>query len=261
MAIKKMSRAFQLDPMTEAVELHFYPEENKWYADNGYKKGEIFIIGKGYVKKTKKWKHETVEPLKELTAAGLKGVADKYGINGALAMVQGWGSGCLLNDRSYGLTLAIFEVANMATLGHSYDEFTDKVQEIGDEFIKGLTSRGFSLLHKGLWYNYKDENTFGSLVGFYGVYDKVQLHPMLHIEHKIGHVLGGRILPSFNPITFDSMLESLILHKCGLNHEKYVKTLDKYVSVYDRIKYLAGEKSAKGIESIFELQEKMKESS
>jgi hypothetical protein len=254
-AMKKMTRAFQLDPMPEDVELHYYPRHKKWYANNGYKDGHIFIMGHGYKKMTKTWKHETVKALPELTAEGLKAVADKYGINGALAMVRGWGAGCLLNDNSYGLTYAKFEVANMATLGKAYDEFTDAVQTIGDCFIEGLEKRGFKLDYKSLWYNYIDSDNFGSLVGFCGVYERIKLHPLLHVDHSLHiPIVGGRILPMFNPMSFDTMLESLFYHRYGQDFKRTDKALAKYVSVYDRIKHLAGAKAAKGIEKIFELQ-------
>jgi len=262
--MKKMTRAFQLDPMPEPVELHCYPKNKTWYADNGYEKGKIFIQGEGYKKITKTWKHETVAPLSNpFTAEGLKAVADKYGLNGAMAMVQGWGSGCLLNDGSYGLMDAKYEVANMATLGKQYDDYTDTVQVIGDTFIEGLLSKGFSIhgnREKGsLWYDYKNENEYGHLTGFTGVYEKIKLHPLLHVEHSIGiSFMASRVLPMFNPISFDDMLVQLFFSKYYTkDFKKSDKMLDKYVSVYDRIRHLAGLESADAIKSIFELQEKL----
>ena len=262
--MKKMTKAFQLDPMPDPVELHYYPKNKAWYADNGYEKGKIFIKGEGYKKVTKTWKHEKVAPLSNpFTAEELKAVADKYGLNGAMAMIQGWGCGCLLNDCSIGLFYAKYEVANMATLGKQYDDFTDAVQAIGDMFIDGLLSKGFNIKgnrEKGsLWYGYKNENEYGHLTGFTGVYENIKLHPLLHIDHSIGvSFMAGRVLPMFNPITFDDMLVQLFNSKYYMKDgEKARKMLNKYVSVYDRIRHLAGLESADAIKSIFELQEKL----
>ena len=262
--MKKMTRAFQLDPMPEPVELHYYPKTKLWYADNGYDNNAVFIKGVGYKKMTKTWKHETVAPLSNpFTAEELQAVAEKYGLNGAMAMVQGWGSGCLLNDNSFGLAYARYEVANMVTFGKAYDEFTDAVQEIGDVFIDGLLAKGFSLhgtREKGsLWYDYKNETECGQLVGFCGIYEKVKLHPLQYVEHSLGKLfVAFRVSPMFDPIGFDDMLMTLFYYKYHTkNGEKSRKMLDKYVSVKDRIKHLAGAKAAKAIESIFELQKKV----
>jgi len=254
--MKKSTKAFQLNPMPESVLIHYYPKEKTWYPDNSYEKNSIFIRGKGHVKMTKAWKHETIEPLPELTAEALQKVASKYGLNGAMSMVQGWGKCCLKNDTSFGLDSAKYEVANMVTFGKQYDEFTDAVQKIGDDFIEGLLSKGFTLKGNTLWYGYKNETDCGKLVGFTGIYEKIKLHPLLYIDHSLGRsFMAVRVPPMFDPIGFDNMLTTLFYFKHGLDKSR--KMLQKYVSVYDRIKHLAGAKSAKGIKSIFELQKKL----
>lgn len=258
---KKTTRAFQLgaiDKPIQAVQV-----DNKWFPTDLYtlQENTLFIRGTGRVKITKA-KKETVEPLLELTAEGIKSVYDKYGINVALGMVNGWGGSNLFHDGSYGLQSTMHEVANMALLGKKYDEFTDKVQVIGDHFVEGLLANGFTLhgdITKGsLWYDYKDENNYGNLTGFVGIYERIPLHPLQHVEHFVGHsFLGGRIWPSFNSISFDDMLVKLFMsryHDKNNDFTKFDEMTDKIVSVRDRIAHLTSEVVADEIASIFELQ-------
>lgn len=275
--MKKMTTAYQLDRITEPVTIALNPADKKWYPIDGiykdnehgiYKDNELFIMGKGRVK-INKWKKETLNPLPELKAEFLKPIYDQYGLNVAMGMINGWGGSSLYHDNSYGLNGTKYEVINMALLGKQYDDFTDKVQVIGDNFIQGLCSNGFMIqgtMEKGsLWYDYKDENNFGSLVGSVGIYERVKLHPLQHIEHVLGiAVIGCRSLPQFDPISFDSLLVKLLMSRYykdneegNSGYEKADKMLNEIVSVKDRIAHLSSQKSADEIESIFNLQKEL----
>lgn len=263
-----MTTAYQLERMTEPVRIALNPADKKWYPINGiYKDDELFIMGKGRVK-IGKWKKETLNPLPELKAEFLKPIYDLYGINVAMGMISGWGGVSLYHDNSYGLNGTKYEVINMALLGKQYDDFTDKVQVIGDNFIQGLCSNGFMIqgtMEKGsLWYDYKDENNYGCLVGSVGIYERVRLHPLQHIEHFLGMaVIGCRILPQFDPISFDSLLVKLFMSRYYKDNEgnsrfeKADKMLNEIVSVKDRIAHLSSQKSADEIASIFSLQKEL----
>jgi hypothetical protein len=127
--------------------------------------------------------------------------------------------------------------------------------------IQGTIEKG------SLWYDYKDENNYGSLVGSVGIYERVRLHPLQHIEHYLGMaVIGCRILPQFDSISFDNMLVKLFLARYYKDNEddfansRYKKAnemLNEIVSVKDRIAHLSSQKSADEIESIFSLQKEL----
>jgi len=257
--MKKTSKAFQLDPMPDPVTIKFNKKDQKWYpVDDSYTdKGKNFIYGLGWVK-TDKWKEHTIQPLSNpFTAKEVKTVADEFGLNAAMGMIQGWFYS-LYNDRSYGLDYTKMEVANMATLGELYDTYSDVIQSIGDEFIADLLKKGFKLngsIENGwLWYNYIDENNPGNLVGQVGIYETIYLHPLQHVDHCIGgRIFGGRILPSFNPISFDSMLMTLFHNKYySKDFKKSDKMLAKIVSVHDRIAHLTTKTIADKFHRIFE---------
>lgn len=255
--MSKMTRVFQLNPMPNSVNLVRCKKTDTWHTDNrsNYNKKQIFVHGQGYLTVTDTWEKATIEPLESITAKQLQTIAATYGLNGATAMIQGWGNQSLLDDGSYGLTWAKYEVANMVRYGQAYDDFTDKVQAIGELFIQGLKDNGFTLLggDRGtIWYGYKDDNDCGNLAGFYGIYAKIKLHPLQYIEHNIGAAcLGLSIPPSFNAIEFDEMLVTLFMAK--YKSDEVLSKLDQIVSVKDRIENLAGVKAANAIEGIFDL--------
>ena len=258
--MKKTSKAFQLDPMPDPVTIKFNKKDQKWYPvdDSSTDKGQNFIYGQGWVK-TGKWKEHTIQPFSNpFTAKEVKAVADEFGLNAAMGMIRGWGNCSLYGDRSYGLDYTKMEVANMATLGELYDTYSDVIQSIGDEFIADLLKKGFKLngsIENGwLWYNYIDENNPGNLVGQVGIYETIYLHPLQHVDHCIGgRIFGGRILPSFNPISFDSMLMTLFHNKYySKDFKKSDKMLAKIVSVHDRIAHLTTKTIADKFHRIFE---------
>jgi len=251
---KKSTRGFQLDPMPEPVTVVFNKKENQWYPTCKGDTNEIFIYGKGRIK-IGKWKKEVIQPLSNpFTAKELKAVKDQYGYHAAMGMIQGWGAYSLFDDQSIGLSYTKFEIYNMADLGEEYDEFTDDVQIIGDNFIQGLLNHEFRMEGKCLWI--KD-----NLVGFTDIYEKIRLHPLLHLDHSVGDFsfMSRRMLPVFNPITFDDMLVMLFNAKYqnGSDYKKADKMLAKYVSVYDRIKHLTTKAIADSFHTIFKLNEKL----
>ena len=259
--LKKMSQAFQLDPMPEAVTIAYSKKDKKWYPiDSHYiDKGKVYIYGQGWIK-VDKWEQKTIQPLSNpYTAKEIKVVYDQYGYNVAMGMVQGWCNQSLFTDQSCGLSYTKYEIANMGTLGKAYDEYTDLVQEIGDKFIQNLLKKRFTIhgtIEKGgLWHDYKNKNDCGELIGSVGIYETIHLHPLQHVEHNIGmSFMASRILPSFNPITFDDMLVTIFI-KIYKNHRAM---LDKYVSVHDRIQHLTTKKIADSFEQIFEMEKELK---
>ena len=261
----KTTPAFQLGAIDKPIEA--FKINSKWFPADLYtlQENTLFVKGTGRINITKKIQKEVVNPLPELTAKGIKSVYDKYGMNVALGMVNGWGGSNLFHDSSYGIQSTRYEVANMALLGKKYDEFTDRVQIIGDHFVEGLLANGFTLhgdITKGsLWYDYKDANNYSNLTGFVGIYERIALHPLQHVEHYVGHsFLGGRILPSFNPITFDNMLVKLFMSRYYEKDNSFTKSdkaLEEIVSVKDRIAHLTSEVVADEIASIFDLQKSL----
>jgi len=266
--MKKLSPAFNLEPMSEPITLVQNPKNKKWYPLTHFysDKSELFIYGEGYVK-IGKWKRETVEPCgNPFTSKELKTVCDTYGLNASMGMVKGWGHCSLYDDHSYGLDSAKMEVANMATLGEAYDKYSDHVQQVGDAWIEALLKNGFSFhngdAHKGwLYYDYKNSTEYGKLLGQCGVYEKIRLHPLQHVDHSLGvSVFRCRCLPMFNPMSFDDMLGHLfraIYIKPDNDYSKVDSMLAKIVSVKDRIAHLTNKAIAEGINSIFEAQKEL----
>lgn len=261
--MSKMTKAYQLGVMTTPTTIVFDKKNNVWYPLNDAHDTDVFVMGKGRFK-VGKWKKEILQPLEILTAEGLKPIYDKYGFNAVLGMVKGWSNSSMFHDHSIGLSYVQYEVLNMALIGKPYDIFTNKVQEIGNHFIEGLLKNKFSIqgnIEKGsLWYNYIDENNYGQLVGFVGLYEKIHLHPLQYIEHNIGRsFMSVRMPPSFNPMDFDDMLKRLFQAKY---YEKDAKDafkksedmLKEIESTRDRIAHLTNDKVAEEIASIFELQ-------
>jgi len=252
--MKKTSRLFVLEPMENDVELVYVRSQKKWlpvgpsYGDPNH----IFVRGKGWLnmKKWKNVKRATLKPLKEITGKALKEVKDQYGYAAAMGLVRGWGGQSLHHDNSIGLHGAKLEFYNACDLGELYDKYTDTLQRVGDAFIAGLLENGWRMDGKTLWYEDR-------LAGFCGVYEKIKLHPILHADHSVGAIFGGRILPNWNPITFETMLFSLWYTKYDMGDDskrkKYEKVWDN-TSVRDKIADLTTEEIASSFEEIFETQ-------
>ena len=269
--MNKMTHAYQLGAMTIPTTLVFNKKNNTWYPLNDAHnkdtkwENELFVSGEGHFK-VSKWKKEIIQPLETLTAEGLKPIYDKYGLNAVLGMVKGWGSCSLFHDNSMGLSYVKYEVLNMALIGKPYDTFTDKVQEIGNHFIEALLNNGFTIqgnIAKGsLWYNYVDENNYGYLAGFVGLYEKIQLHPLQYLDHYIGRSFyAAHMPPSFDPDSFDDMLMKLFQAKyydkeADDAFKKSEDMLKEIVSTKDRIAHLTNDKVAEEIASIFDIQKK-----
>ena len=267
--MNKMTHAYQLGAMTTPTTIALDKKNKIWYPlnDAHYKDtkwaNELFVSGKGTFK-IAKWKREIIQPLEVLTAEALKPIYDKYGFNAVLGMVKGWSNSSMFHDHSIGLSYVQYEVLNMALIGKPYDTFTDKVQEIGDHFVEELLKNGFKLegnIVKGsLWYNYVDENNYGKLVGFVGLYEKIHLHPLQYIEHNIGRsFMSVRMPPNFDPISFDEMLMKLFQAKyydkeADDAFKKSEDMLKEIVSTKDRIAHLTNDKVAEEIASIFDIQ-------
>ncbi len=249
---KKMTKAFQLDSMSEPVEIMFHKKEKYWFPIDLVMDNEIFIHQQGWVKKNKlkTWKREVVQPLSSpFTAKDIQDVYKEYGHSVALGMIQGWGRRSLYHDNSCGLDYAKYEVRNMIRYGAQYDQFTDLIQDIGDKFISALLSKKTNkLLMKGksLWHNYKNSNECGNLIGFVGVYEEIKLHPALHISHSIRGMFP--LSPSFNSLDFDHLLRVLFV---GMRKKEKIQEI---VSVHDRIEYLTTKKIADSFEKIFEFE-------
>ena len=261
--MKKTTKAFQLNPMQEPVTIKLNPKDKTWYPQTHFyaDKNEIFIYGQGWVK-TDKWKEQVIQPFQDpYTAQEVKTIADEYGFNAAMGMIGRGNNQSLFDDNGCGSDYTKYEVANMTTLGKVYDDYTTLVQSIGDAFIANLLKKEFTLhgkVEKGLlWHNYKSEDDPGNIVGSVGIYDKVHLHPLQHVEHCIGmSIFGCRCLPMFNPMTFDDMLMRLFFYKYySENGRKSRKMLDKCVSVRDRIAHLTTETIATSFNKIFEVQD------
>ena len=239
--MRKMTKAFQLEPITDIVRAIKY--KGDWYplTENDLKDKHIFI--KGWQKITNSMmKTVTVVPnlTPEWTAQDIKEVADKFSLEVAYGLLQGWG-GSLFSDQSIGLVYAKHEIQNMAYFGKLYDEFTDKVHELSQRFIKHLLSHGYSF--EGSWMYYKNE-----LVGQAGLYESIWLSPLQHIQHLLKGMIHLR--PQLDTVSLDEMLVKLIIA-----HSNGETLLEKYVSVKDRIKFLTTQKIANDFEQIFTWQE------
>lgn len=239
--IRKMTKAYQLEPMTDTVRALQY--KKKWYpvTEENLKDKHIFI--KGWQKITDSMlKTITVVPnlTTEWTAQDIKEVADKFSMDVAYGLLKGWGES-VFSDSSYGLAYAKHEILNMAYFGKLYDEFTDKIHELSQRFIKHLLSHSYRF--EGAWMYYKDE-----LIGQAGLYESIWLSPLQHIEHLLKGTVHLR--PQLDPIGLDKMLCELIMVRLGGE-----SLLKQYVSVKDRIKFLTTQKIADDFEQIFTWQE------
>ena len=255
--MEKTSRLFTLKPMESDVELVYVRSQKKWLPIGSMDdKDHIFVRGKGWLdmRKWKNVKRATLKPIKKITAAALKSIKDEYGYQAAMGLVQGWGRQSLYHDNSYGLDYAKLECCNACDLGDVYDKFTDVLQRVGDNFIAALQENGFRMEGKTLWYGDK-------LVGFSGVYEKIKLHPILHLDHCVGNVLFGRVLPIWNPMSFETMMFHLFYAKYNLGDEIRNKEFEQRfdnMSVQDKIADLTNEEVAKSFQEIFEAQKTVK---
>lgn len=239
--IRKMTKAFQLKPITKEVKALMYKKE--WYpvTEGDLKDKQIFV--KGWQKITDSMmKTLTVVPnlTAEWTAQDIKEMAHKFSLEVAYGLLQGWGSNSLFSDSSYGLAYAKHEILNMAYFGKLYDEFTDKIHELSQRFIKYLLSHSYRF--EGAWMYYKDE-----LIGQTGLYESIWLSSLQHIQHLLKGVVHLR--PQLDSIGLDEMLIKLILAR--LNGEAM---LERHISVKDRIKFLTTQKIADDFEQIFTWQ-------
>lgn len=238
--MRKMTKAYQIKPVTGPVKA--YKFKSHWYPMT---EDQLFFIpSQGWKRITKSMCNSLtdVEPLPaNWTAADIQDRARQFSLEVAEGLLQGWGGFSLFNDQSIGLAYAKHELANMAYFGKIYDDFTDKVHEVGQRFIKCLFQKGYWFQGKWMWY--KDK-----VVGMTGLYESVWLHPTQHIDHLLKGIVHVR--PMFNPINFEKMLISLISVR-----RNYDSIFKKYVSVKDRIKFLSTQKIAEDFEKIFEWQE------
>lgn len=250
--MRKMTKAYQLKPMLIDMVAFQYRKHNtdtlRWYPlpEAELSEKETFIRGFGWVKILQYMRKSAVKipNLSEnWTAQDLKDIADKFSLDVAWGMLQGWsGQQSLFSDGSVGLTYAKHEVWNMTIFGKEYDDFTDKVHEVGMRFVKAVFNKGYRKEHGGSYMWYQDK-----IVGAMGLYEKVRIHPSQHVDHLLSGIVHTR--PMFDPISFDELLRTLIgIRKQGL------RLLDKYVSVKDRIKFLSSQRIANDIEKIFEWQ-------
>jgi len=269
--IMKMTRLFQLKPMTatheDGIELVYVRKEKKWFPVGSHSSdpNQLFIKGRGWIdmSKWKNVKRAYVKPLQMITAKALKEVKDAYGYEAAMGMVKGWGGSCLFHDGSFGLDYAKLECSNACDLGEAYDKFTDVIQDIGDKFIAALLENGFYMTGSWLYYGdeaKKDTDGFGSLIGQTGIYEKIKLHPLQHIDSCVGkYSFMGRMLPIWNPIDFEQMLFPLFYAKHNMRDEKNFETFTERrdnMSVSDQIADLTNDEVAKSFEGIFAAQEK-----
>jgi hypothetical protein len=229
------SKAFRLKPIQDPITIVKFKEG--WYPKANPEDSHVFVRGSGSLKVGKR-KTETIPPLKEYTAQAIQDITNQYGFNVTLGLIQGWCNQSLFHDGSYGLAYHKFEVRNMAIHGKTYDIFINKVKAISDEFVEALIKKGFRFDGGTLWYK---EN----LIGFI---DHIQLYPIEHIEHCLTGIIP--MYPNFNPISFDNTLVNLFRGR----YKNSQAMLDKYVSVYDRIKQLTNKTIADKIKNIFELQ-------
>jgi hypothetical protein len=243
--MKKMSRAFQLGPYQHPltlVKVGKTGEEKTWFplprplTPNEQNAKEVFVRGKGYLPCGKA--RETIQPLATLTAAASADVYKTYGYNVCLGLVNGWGQS-LAHDGSYGLNEAKAEVYNMVQYGAAYDRFTDRVQEVGDNFVAELIKGGFTVPEGGnaLWY--RDH--------FFGTLDRTPIHPLMYVEHTFRGVAYCK--PSFNSMEFEGIVNKLIMTKLG--NEDGFAIINAIVSAKDKIAYLTSKPVAEAFEDIF----------
>lgn len=244
--MRKMTKAFQLQPMTKTVRVVQY--KDKWYPVTLYEVKEshtYFIYGKGSIKMSKKML-DSIKVIpnlpKEWKAQDILDVTNTFSLEVAEGLLHGWGSQSLFNDQSVGLIYTKRELLNMAYFGKVYDDFTDKIHELSQRFIT------YILLHKGYrfegaWLWYKNE-----LVGLTGLYESVWLSPLQHITHLLKGIVHVR--PFFDALSFDKVLVQLISARPSGE-----AMLNRHVSVKDRIKFLTTQKIADDFEQIFTWQQ------
>lgn len=243
--MRKMTKAYQLRPVMEVVKAFQF--KGRWYpiTEHSLEDKKVFIFGKGWQKITDSMYNSLtdVESLsQDWTAMDIQRRVKEFSLDVAMGLLQGGGCFSLFNDQSIDLNCAKHELANMAYFGKAYDDFTDKVHELGQRFIKCLIcEKGYYF--EGCWILYQNE-----IIGMTGLYENIQLHPLQHIDHVIKGILHVRSM--FNSISFEKMLLSLITV-----HKDYDSILKKYVSVKDRIKFLSTQKIADDFEKIFKWQE------
>ena len=255
--MRKMTKAFKLKAMTEQVRAFQYikngEEKKSWLplSDSNFHEvangGKIFIRGKGTFKLGKRMQASIVDVPRlpfNWTAADIKKTADDFSLAVAEGLLQGWGSQSLFQDSSVALCYAKHELYNMAYFGKAYDDFTDKVDKVGQRFIKSLLHKDYHL--DGAWFSYK-KNAGDIAMGQAGLYEEIRLSPLQHIDHLLQGIV--HTAPMFDPITWDKLMVKLIAARRNSR-----ALLDKYVSVKDRIKFLTTQKIANDFEQIFEWQ-------
>lgn len=237
--MKKSTPAFQLYPVKN-VNIVYYPKQKKWYPIEDNNQDSIFIKGLGHKKITKTWKFKIIDSLPdEFTAEQLKNIYNEYGFNVVQGMVSSYENSnhSLFYDHSIYLDYVKYELLNVCKYGKLYDEFTDKFQKIGDEFIHKLYENGYSV--KGHFLYYKSKL----------IDSDIKLHILQYIEHSLFRMV--LISPSFDPIRFDTTLRKLILGQYSDYKEANRVLNEEIVSVKDRIKYLSNSKIADDVASIF----------
>lgn len=242
--MRKMTKAFQLEPVLTPVKAFRF--KGKWFPINNeeWNDKQIFLNGHGWNKFTATMRNSMTDVpnlTKDWTAQDIREVAQKFSLDVAEGLLQGWGGNCY-SDQSVGLAYAKHELINMAYFGKVYDEFTNKIHDLSQRFIKHLLLRD-NYRFEGAWMYYKEE-----MVGQVGLYKSIWLSPLQHIDHLIKGIMHVR--PMFDPIGFDEMLVKLILAR-----PTGEAMLKRHVSVKDRIKYLTTQKVADDFEKIFEWQE------
>lgn len=242
--IRKMTKAYQLKPMPNPIKALQY--KGKWIpvTDDELKEKQMFLYGQGWQKIGIKMLNTVTEIpnlSKNWTAQNIKEVAEKFSLDVAKGLLEGWGSQSVYHDQSLGLIYAKHEIINMALFGKVYDDFTDKVHDLSQRFIKHLLLyKGYHFI--GAWLYYKDK-----LIDQAGLYDPIWLSPLQHIQHLLKGMV--HLYPSFDPIGWDEVLIKLIMARPN------GQTLDKHISVKDRIKFLTTQKLAYDFEQIFTWQQ------
>ena len=240
--MKKFTRAFQLEPIKNPVKVTEIKGVNYPYDTSYTMNNEVFIRGQGLKKVSNTI--AIIKPLPEnWTAENIQEIGKKYGVYVAMGMLQGWGTCSLFDDGSIGLDYAKHEVVNMVKYGLLYDQYTDMLQKIGNDFIRCILKNGYRI--DGKWLYYKD-----NLIGMTGMYETIHLHPLQHVDHCLRGLVN--IPPLFDSISFDRLLVTLIMEQ-----DNSEKKLDTFISVRDRIAYLSTDDIANNFEKLFELETKM----
>ena len=241
--MRKNTRAYRLKAMKTPVFAFQY--KDKWYpsSNNDLFEKEIFIRGEGWIKILQKMKKGAIEvhPLPDdWTAQDIKDRVDEYGLDVAMGLLHGEGMQSLFEDGSIGLNWHKHEFQNMANFGKIYDEFTDKVDEVGKRFVSALFKKGYAS-KGGDWLFYGNE-----------LITQLKFEPLEHVHHNLKGIFHTR--PSFDPIQYDKVLATLMMAQCDTQEDK-ITLLDKYVSIKERIEYLSSKEIADDMENIFEWQE------